>query len=206
MEYEEVEVNSERWFDLTPLLNEEFRDIKGYEGIYQVSNYGRVKSLKRATKNQYGQKDMILKNNTSKCNYLFVRLNSKNKLVHRLVAETFIININNKSTVNHKDGNKQNNCVDNLEWSTHKEQTNHAIKIGLINIKGRNWSKFALMGQISNSKKVLQYDLYGKLINEYKSLAEAERITGINHGNISMCCNYKYKKAGGYIWRFKEGK
>ena len=209
MEFEEVEVNSERWFDLAPLKNEEFRDIENYEGLYQISNYGRVKSLKRFITNQYGERDKILIAGKSKCGYLFVNLcqknNKKNFLTHRLVANHFICNPDNKLTVNHIDGNKLNNRVDNLEWMTHKEQTHHAICNGLIKNNDRDWTKFALMGQISNSKIVIQYDLQHNFIKKYKSVGEAERITGINHSNIIMCCNGKRKTAGGYLWEYYKG-
>lgn len=113
------------------MCNEIWRDIEGYEGLYQVSNLGRVKSLEKQCGVQI-QKEKILKPGLVKGGYYRVGLTKngirKSKLVHRLVAETFIpINL----TVNHKDGNKSNNTVDNLEWTTQKENNIHAYQTGL---------------------------------------------------------------------------
>ena len=112
-----------------------WKDIEGYEDLYQVSNFGRVKSLV----DRLGKKrELILKANTNKQKYLFVTLykgkNIKTLKIHRLVAEAFISNPEHKPTVNHLDGNKQNNNLNNLEWATRSEQTKHAFKIGLMKV------------------------------------------------------------------------
>lgn len=114
-------------------MEEMWKDVEGYEGLYQVSNYGRVKNLERKIPYRFGLRtipERILKNCENEYGYLYVRLcketNSKKYKIHRLVANAFIENPDNKKCVNHKDGNKKNNCVDNLEWVTHSENMQHA--------------------------------------------------------------------------------
>lgn len=132
-------------------MNEIWKDIKGYEGIYQVSNLGRVKALERVwysgrngctkrTKPEHIMKYRLAKN-TGYCLLKLVKNGvEKHVLVHRLVAETFIPNPNNLPEVNHIDGNKENNCVDNLEWCTEKENISHATENKLRVIDGcNNW-------------------------------------------------------------------
>lgn len=125
MKFEEVEINSERWLSLEDLLNEEWKDIEGYEGHYQVSNYGRIKSYK------YRQ-IKILRPTITHNGYAMVVLSlynvKKYKTIHRLVAENFIENPNNYPCVNHKDCNKLKNLVSNLEWCTIQYNTLHAYK------------------------------------------------------------------------------
>ena len=149
MKYEEVEVNSKRWFDLTSLLNEEFRDIKGFEGFYQISNYGRVKSLSRLHKNNgkgYISKDLILcssKNIWGYMQYHFSKDNkAKTKTAHRLIMETFVPNPNNYPCINHKDGNKQNNSLENLEWCTYSHNGKEAVRLGLIHFNPHSKGKY----------------------------------------------------------------
>lgn len=176
-------------------MEEIWKDIDGYEGLYQVSNIGRVRSLK------FG-KIKVLKQEIIKKGYKRVHLlkNRKMKgyLVHRLVAEAFIPNNNNLPCVNHKDEDKTNNRIENLEWCDIKYNANYGTAI--------QRSSKTRINHPSMSKPVIQYTKSGYFITEYKSTKEAQRHTGISHKNISSCCNNKqhHKSAGGYVWRFKE--
>lgn len=175
-------------------VSEVWKDIPEYEGLYQVSNLGRVKSLPK----HYHQ-EMILKNKLTKDGYHETTLykNNKSKCIrtHRLVAIAFIPNPNNKPQINHIDGNKLNNNVNNLEWCTNRENIDHSLKTGLQNHKGKNNPK---------AKSVLQYDLQGNLINRYDTLREATQMTGVLENKISMVCNHHSKTAGGYVWKFER--
>lgn len=178
-----------------------WKDIPSYEGLYQASTMGRIRSL-------YTNK--ILKHEISKNGYCKVTLckNRVRKLcsVHRLVATTFLPNHNKKLQVNHKDGNKTNNCVDNLEWATSKENIIHSYKNKLqIPKKGKEHPLYRKYGKENKtSKKINQYDLQGNFIKTWDSIMDVERILNINNGNISSCCNGKKRMAGGFIWRHCE--
>lgn len=179
-------------------LEEVWNDILGYEGLYKISNFGRVKSTVR--------NERILKARAHSGGYLRVNLckdgKSKDAYIHRLVAQAFLDNPYEKCDVNHKDGNKENNCVENLEWTTRSENQKHAFDTGLNSSPRAMLGKF---GELHNrSKRVSQYDLDGKLLNTYGSIAEASRITGANATSISNCCKGVYAKAMGFIWRFTE--
>ena len=172
-------------------------------GLYQISNLGKVRSLSRfhrTDKNYssigYYQKEKCLKPGTDGWGYNYVSIKGKNKRIHRLVAETFIPNPNNYEQVNHIDGNKQNNRMDNLEWCTREYNMQEAFKMGLV--KRTKGEKHHL------SKKVNQYDLSGNLIKEWGCFRDIQRELGFPHSNISSCCRGKQKTAYGYIWKYEE--
>lgn len=123
--------------------------------------------------------------------------------MHRLVAETFLLNQNYKKEVNHIDGNKNNNNINNLEWVTSSENKKHAYKLGLNKITDTKRKKCSLNGKIaskSNQIKIIQYDLNYKKIKMWNSATEVQNVLGIDESSIRKCCNGKRKTAGKYIW------
>jgi hypothetical protein len=178
-----------------------WRDIKDYEGLYQVSNLGRVKSLKRTRINKGGStsivKETILTPLKTDRGYLQVRLykDGKNKLLRiaRLVAEAFIPNPDNLPTVDHINRIRTDNRVENLRWATMDLQVKNRDTEGIIE---------KMINKPSLSKSVKQYTLDGQLVAEYPSIAEASRQTGTSHSKIVLVCQGKRKTAGGYIWQY----
>lgn len=170
-------------------MKEIWKDVVGFEGLYMVSNYGRVKNCRTGK---------IMKPFERK-GYLRIGLTKNHKQikypVHRLVAMAFIPNPNNLPFVNHKDENKFNNCVDNLEWCTAQYNNTYGNRI-------EKYVKTNTNGKCS--KSVFQYSTDDKLIKEWPSTMEIQRQTGYSCGNISKCCSGKYKQAYGFIWRYKE--
>ena len=169
-------------------MNEEWRDIEGYEGLYQVSNLGRVRSLNcRGHKGCIGILTPRLDGKGYEMVALYKEGKARNTKVHRLVAQAFIPNPNNLPQVNHKDENKTNNNVKNLEWCTNKYNLNYGT---------RNKRAAKTMG-----KKVVCVAT-GEIFN---GIREASRKYNIDRSDISKCCQGKRKTAGGYKWEyFKE--
>lgn len=184
-----------------------WKDIIGYEGLYQVSSLGRVKSLRKLHGNCL-RKETILNQYLTRKKYYKVLLSKnkilKNKEVHRLVAETFLDKRKYKSMpdedknlikldkleVNHIDENKTNNCLENLEWCTRKYNANYGTR--------------GIRGGKKIGKKILQYNKNGELIREWESIKEATEKLHIC--SIGKNCRGKSKTAGGFIWKFKEVK
>lgn len=177
-------------------MEEIWKDIKGYEGLYQVSNLGKIKSLNY----NHTKKEKILKSLKRKNNYLKIRLYKNKKyntyFIHRIVAENFILNENNLPIVNHIDGNPSNNCVNNLEWCTQKQNVQHSIITGLRK----------KMREYGNARIVGQYDLDNNLIKIWDALIDIEKELGYNATSIWHCCNNKTKKSYGYIWKYEDEK
>ncbi len=195
------------------MINEIWKDVKGYEGLYQVSNLGRAKSLGRKNCSNICLKDKILNPSLDHKNgYKRVCLcrnnNEKRVGIHRLVAEVFIPNPENKPCVNHKDGNKLNNRVDNLEWCTAKENNQHAIKTGLVDIEKRKniMREIGKRNYKNNGKKIKQYSKNGNLIKTWDSIIDASKELNISNTSISNCLKGRCKTACGYRWKYAENK
>ena len=173
-------------------MEEIWKDVVGYEGLYQVSNLGNVKSKRGLLKPQPRQHGYLAVWLYGKGGH--AKRNARQISVHRLVAEAFIPNPNNYSEVNHLDECKTNNCVDNLEWCSHVQNSNHGTRPQRIGEKHRNGKK---------SKPIAQYSKSGELIRIFPSLQEASR-NGFNASNICNCAkgNPSYSNAYGYIWRY----
>lgn len=171
-----------------------WKPVVGYEEFYQVSNFGRVRSLDRYVSHSKDENSLYLKKGKIlserdnghgyKAVHLTVKKITKDKYVHRLVTEAFLPNPNNLPEVNHKDENPANNCLDNVEWCT--SQYNDLYGNHRKNL----------------SKPVIMYDLQMNYIDEFKSGTDAERQTGAK--GVIAVCRGKRHTAGGYIWRYKQ--
>lgn len=181
-----------------------WEDVKGYEGLYKVSNLGRIKAINK----YYRHTEKNLKQITRKDGYkqigLFKNGIGKNFYVHKLVAEAFLDKNNfkympdenrvqidlKKLQVNHKDENKTNNCIENLEWCTIKYNNNYGTLIERQR-KAKN-----------RVKGVIQLKLDGSYINKFYSISEASRETGVTRTSIGECCRGERKQTGGYKWKY----
>lgn len=166
-------------------MTEEWRPIQGYVGLYEVSNIGNVRSLCAGR----WHTTMMRKPVPDKNGYLTVNIKKNGKYkcakIHRLVAEAFLDNPENHPQINHKDENKANNCVDNLEWCTSKYNNNY-------NDKPKRYYK-----------PVVQLDNDGNVLNTFESVNAAAEYIGINPANISAVLSHRRQRTGGYRWRYQ---
>ena len=195
-------MEEEIWKDIY-YYNEPKKEWVDYRGLYQVSNFGRVRSLDRIGRNGRGikvYKGKYLKTFKNRKGYLLVQLSKdgipKKYKISRLVYFTFNPDADTKLQVNHIDENKSNNRLDNFNLMTCKENNNWGTRIERFIKKLRNHK--------SMSKSVLQFDKNGNFIKEWPSINEAARITNMSAGNIVRCCKEKSEFCGGFIWRYKE--
>lgn len=184
-------------------MHEVWKDIEGSKGLYQISNFGNVKSLNyNHTKTEKQLKPVMHRNG-----YSVVNLSGTIYSVHRLVAEAFIPNPDGKLQVNHIDGNKQNNHAFNLEWVTAKENMEHAVQNGLLNtdseVKIKSAKENIKKAIERNKVKVDQYDIDGNFICSFDSVIEASMATGANATHISLCAKGKHKTCGGFKWQYR---
>ena len=196
------------------IMNEEiWQPIVGFEGIYEISNLNRVKSLERTITyiNRWGTetnrtfKSCIVRPSTDKNGYLFVTLKKNgtetHKTIHRLIAEAFIPNPENKPTVNHKNHIRTDNRIENLEWATYPEQIDD------------EWKNNAVKSHYKQSKQVYQYSLDNSFIALYSSIKCAAKKCNLSKTGIKNCCEggyfstvrnkfYKSNSYGGFKWSY----
>lgn len=181
----------------------EWKDIKGFEGLYKISSNGYVKSLGKGKSTDPRTKQVrIIKPREKKNGYLEVKLHKDGRryffTIHRLVANAFLLNPCNKPEVNHKNGIKKDNNYLNLEWCTPSENQKHAYENGL---------QKRLLGVNSPFRKsVNQLNLNGELIKKWHCIKDIQRDTNMNTFGIIKCCKNekKYKTAYGFKWEYSE--
>lgn len=186
------------------MQKEIWKDIPGYEGIYQASNLGKIKSIERWIEREDGYKNHILerivKQHITRSDYGYYRVGlhkngaSKTFLVHRLIAATFLPNPDNYPQVNHKNEIITDNRVENLEWCSADYNVHYGTCIERAGLSRRNRKDL--------SKPVSQYTKEGVFVATYPSSVEAYRQTGICYQTIWRVMNGRGKTAGGYIWKY----
>lgn len=199
------------------LEREEWRDVVGYEGYYQVSSFGRVRSLDRMVKHPNGGlrklKGRII-SPSIRNHYPSIMIGANgvriHKNIHRLVADAFIPNPDNLPQVNHRNEDKTCNIPDNLEWCDSKYNMNYGNRSAKCSkaLKGRVFTDETKI-RMTNAKRdkmtpVLQYTLDGEFVAEYESQRAAARASGVRQSGIQHCLQKEGRTSGGFIWKFKE--
>ena len=183
-----------------------WKPVKGFEGFYEVSNRGSIRSVDRVINNRK-YKGRVMSKQISSNGYQTVQLYNNGRykkfLIHRLVAESFLLNPENKRCVNHIDGIKINNNLDNLEWVTHSENAKHAFAIGLSTISPRNHKAKIEASVKVNSRPVLRMG-GGKPDKIYPSITMASKENSVNGSDITQVCRKKRKSAGGFQWNYTK--
>lgn len=188
-------------------MDEVYKDIEGFEGLYQVSNLGNVKSLNYNNTKKEKLLKPIINSNGYKRVSLYKNKTRKTYDVHRLVAQSFIENPNNLPCINHKDESRTNNIVTNLEWCTYKYNTNYGTCIArMVKALSNNPNRLkaiskALTNNPKRSKAVCAYK-DGELVMIFPSVGEANR-NGFHKGHVADCCNGKRKSYKGFVWSYK---
>lgn len=189
---------------------ERWKDIPGYEGKYIISNKGRVMSLpferRNGTNGSYLNKEKVLtpqENNTGYYRVCLLKNKKRSHLyIHRLVAENFIKNYKNSPCVNHIDGNKLNNNVENLEWVSYSENSSHAYHV----LKNNDCkSQLNCFGDLNkNSKPVIQLNLNGEFVKRWECLRQIDRETDFCRVSVANCCKGKHEAYKGFKWVFEH--
>lgn len=184
-----------------------WKDIDGYDGKYQISSSGEVRSFSRWGNGRILKGGMCGNPGPYRCVCLIKKCRSDKKMyyIHRLVALHFLDNPDNKPEVNHIDGNTLNNDVSNLEWCTRAENVSHASKMGVYT----KAQKYHTGKYNPNSKPVIQRTLDGSFVKEWESVNRIEKELKVRASDIFKCCNPSkypnYKAAFGYKWEYKYG-
>lgn len=177
---------------------ENWKNVVGYEGLYEVSDQGNVRNSVTGR---------VLKPKHDRWGYLRVNLykdrRQKSHLIHRLVARAFIQNPENYPQVNHKDEDKENNAVENIEWCTAYYNTHYGTAMQR-SLEKMDLRTRAMHGGAKTAKPINQYCLSGSLVGVYRSSSHAAEVTGVSASRIRSCVCGKAKMAGGYVWRLAD--